>query len=83
LENLKRAVTTAPKKSLGILKQQPRKPWMSEKTITLIEQRRKHKHDKTKTEYKRLRNLINRKAEKDKEEWLEQNFEEIESQLNR
>jgi len=56
---------------------------MSEKTITLIEQRRKHKHDKTKTEYKRLRNLINRKAEKDKEEWLEQNFEEIESQLNR
>ena len=83
MENLKRAVTTAPKKSLGILKHQPREPWISEKTITLIEQRRKHKHDKTKREYKRLRNLINTKAKKDKEGWLEQNCEEIENQLNR
>ena len=37
-ENLKHA-TTAAKATLGKLKQQPRKPWISEKTITLIEQR--------------------------------------------
>jgi len=47
-ENVKYAITTAAKETLGKLKQQPRKPWISEKTITPIEQRRKHKHDKTK-----------------------------------
>ena len=52
------------------------------KTITLIEHRRKHKHDKNKSEYNRLRNLINRKAKKHKEEWLGQHCEETENQLN-
>ena len=65
------------------LKQQPRKPWISEKTITPTEQRRKHKHDKNKSEYNELRNLINKQAKKDKEEWLGQYFEEIENELNR
>jgi len=41
-------MNSAEKEALGKLKQQPRKPWISEKTITLIERRRKHKHDKTK-----------------------------------
>jgi hypothetical protein len=40
---------TAARVTLGKLKQQPRKPWISEeKTINLIDQRRKNKHDKTK-----------------------------------
>jgi hypothetical protein len=81
-ENLKRAITTAAKKTLVNLKQQPRKPWMSEKNINLVEQRRKNKHDKNKSEYTRLRKLINRKAKKDKEEWLGQYCEELENQLN-
>ena len=50
-ENIKYAITTAAKETLRKLQQQPRKPWISEKTITLIEQRRKHKHDKNKSEY--------------------------------
>jgi hypothetical protein len=69
-ETLKHAITTAAKETLEKLKQQPRKPWISKKTITLIEQRRKHKRDKNKSEYNRLRNLINRQAKTDKEEWL-------------
>ena len=56
-ENLKHVNTTASKEKLGKLQQQPRKPWISEKTITLIEQRRKHKHDINKSEYNRLGNL--------------------------
>ena len=80
-ENLKHAITTAAKETVGKLKQQPRRPWISEKTITPREQRRKHKHDKNKSEYNRLRNLINRQAKKDKEEWLGQYCEEIENSL--
>ena len=37
-----------------------------------MEQRRKHKHGKNKSEYSRLRNLINTQAEKDKGELLGQ-----------
>jgi len=61
-KNLKYTITTAAKEILGKIKQQSRKPWISEKNITLIEQRRKHKRDKNKSEYNRLRNLINRQA---------------------
>ena len=50
LKNLKHAITTAPKETLEKLQQQPRKPCISERTIALIEQRRKHKHDKSKSE---------------------------------
>jgi len=82
-DNLKHAITTAAKETLGKLKQQPRKLWISEKIITLIEQRRKHKHDRNKSEYNQLTNFINRQAKKDKEEWLGQYCEEIENQLNR
>ena len=82
-KKLKHAITTAAKETLGILKQHPRKQEINEKTITLIEQRRKHKHDKNKREYNRLRYLINRQAKKDKEEWLGQYCGEIENQLNR
>ena len=53
------------------------------KKIILIEQRRKHKHDKNKNEYNRLRNLINRQAKNDKEDWLGQYCEETENQFNR
>jgi hypothetical protein len=48
-ENLKHAITTAAKETLGRLKQQPRKPWISEKNITPIEQRRKHNYNKNKS----------------------------------
>ena len=83
-ENLKCAITTAAVENLGKLKQQTRIPWISEKkTIALVEQRRKHKHDKNKFECNRLRNLINRQAKEDQEEWLGQYCEEIENQLNR
>ena len=61
---------------------QPRKPWISEKTVTLIEQRRKHKYDKNKSEYDRLTNIINRKAKEDKEKWFGQYCEETVNQHN-
>ena len=50
-ENLKHTMKTAAKDTLGELKQQPIKPWISEKTLIVIGQRRKHKHDKNKSEY--------------------------------
>ena len=50
---------------------------------TLIEQRRKHKHNKNKSEYNRLRNLVNIQAKEDKKEWPGQYCEEIENQFNR
>ena len=52
---------------------------MKKKPITLIKQRRKKKHNKNKSEYSRLRNLINRETKKDKEEWLGQYCEENEN----
>ena len=48
-----------------------------------MEQRREYEHDGNKSEYNRLKNLINRQAKKDKEVWLGQYCEEIENQLNR
>jgi hypothetical protein len=65
---LKHAITTAEKETLGKLNQQPRKTWVSEKNVTLIEQTRKHKHDKNKSEYNRLRNAIKIQAKNGKEE---------------
>jgi hypothetical protein len=35
--NIKQAITTASKETLGKLKQQPRKPRISEKTVNLME----------------------------------------------
>ena len=52
------------------LNQQPRTPRISEKTITLVEQRRNHQHERNKSQYNRHRNLKNRQTKKDKEEWL-------------
>ena len=51
------------------------------KKISLIEQRRKHRYDKNKSEYNRLRNLINRKLRKIKEKWLGQYCKEIKTSL--
>jgi hypothetical protein len=47
------------------------------KTITIIEQRRRHKHDKNESECNQLRNLVNRKVKKDKEEWFGQYCEKL------
>jgi len=69
---LKRRSNNSCKKTLGNLEQQPRKSRIIEKTITIIEQRRRHKHDKNESECNRLRNLVNRKVKKDKEEWFGQ-----------
>jgi hypothetical protein len=64
-EVLKHAIATVARETLGKLKQRPRKSWISEKIITLTEQRRKHQHDKNKSQYNRIINLINRQAKKD------------------
>jgi hypothetical protein len=69
-EILKLLVPKAAKQTLGKLKQRPRKPWISENTITLIEQKRKRQNDKNKSQYNRIRNRTNRQAKRDKEEWL-------------
>jgi len=42
-----------------------------------------YKHYINRSEYNRLRNLINIQAKNDKEEWLGQYCEETENQLNR
>ncbi|KAF5286713.1 hypothetical protein FQA39_LY16196 [Lamprigera yunnana] len=60
-------------KGNGKVKQQPKKIWISENTVALME-----KH-----EYNRFTNLVNREARKDREVWLGRYGREIEEQLNK
>lgn len=82
-ENLKNAIVTSAKVTLGYQKEQPRSPWISDDTIALMEVRRRHKRDKNRSEYNRLRNLVNRRAKKDKQEWLGRCCDEIENSFER
>uniref|UniRef100_A0A8D8YBS6 Craniofacial development protein 2 n=1 Tax=Cacopsylla melanoneura TaxID=428564 RepID=A0A8D8YBS6_9HEMI len=69
------AITT-----IGLTENTPRKPWIDESVIELIEERRKYKSGKTeeeKTKYKQLKNAVNRAAKTAKEKWLIELHEEI------
>ncbi|XP_008484699.1 uncharacterized protein LOC103521365 [Diaphorina citri] len=83
---IKSVIKEAASETLGILKNAPRKPWITEYVIELIEERRKYKNAKTiedKIKYKHWRNVVNREAKRAKENWLGELHKEIEEDLKR
>uniref|UniRef100_A0A8D8RFD8 Craniofacial development protein 2 n=1 Tax=Cacopsylla melanoneura TaxID=428564 RepID=A0A8D8RFD8_9HEMI len=81
---LKNSIVKAASNTLGTTKDSPRKPWMNEEIIKLIEERRKYKnsnHIDDRIKYRYFKNIVNREAKKAKEVWLGELCEEIESLL--
>ncbi|KAI5728729.1 hypothetical protein M8J77_020289 [Diaphorina citri] len=81
---LKKAMNDAANEILGSMKNSPRKQWIDEKVIELIEERRKYKNAidiEGKIKYKQLRNAVNREAKRAKETWLRALHQEIEQNL--
>ncbi|KAL4152963.1 hypothetical protein QTP88_000796 [Uroleucon formosanum] len=57
-----------------------KKAWIGKEIVKLIDERRKYKNNNTREgqqKYRQLRNQVNREARKAKEEWLEQQWSEI------
>lgn len=64
---------------------EPRKPWISEEVIELINERRKYKtrdDEEGKRTYRKLRNEIIRKSKRDKDTYLNEICAEINNELN-
>uniref|UniRef100_A0A8D8TI87 Craniofacial development protein 2 n=1 Tax=Cacopsylla melanoneura TaxID=428564 RepID=A0A8D8TI87_9HEMI len=81
---LRDAIVKAANNTIGANKELPRKPWINEEIIALIEERRKYKNladIQDKIRYRYYKNLINREAKKAKEVWLSELCEEIENLL--
>jgi len=60
---------------IGTQKKNARKPWMTDEIVELINERRKYKNQNSTREqqqYKRIRNDIQKKIKKSKEEWLDE-----------
>uniref|UniRef100_A0A8D8X5H0 Craniofacial development protein 2 n=1 Tax=Cacopsylla melanoneura TaxID=428564 RepID=A0A8D8X5H0_9HEMI len=74
------AIKEAATSTIGFTKNTPRKPWIDESVIDLIEERRQYKNGKSleeKIKYKQLKNAVNRAAKRAKEKWLIELHEEI------
>ncbi|KAI5724481.1 hypothetical protein M8J77_003182 [Diaphorina citri] len=83
-EIIKNAIKEAAANTLDAMTDSPRKPWITDHIIKLIEERRKCKNSKHidgKIQYRFLKNLINREAKKAKETWLSDLHKEIETNL--
>jgi hypothetical protein len=81
-EELKVIVKECAVKNVGyVTKRAPEKPWVSEVTMTKMDERKKWKHQSTEnanTLYKKLNNEIRRDIKSDKEKWWEERCSEIE-----
>ncbi|KAI5695434.1 hypothetical protein M8J75_016624 [Diaphorina citri] len=78
---LKEAIINAANNTIEKNKETPRKPWITEEVIALIEERRRYKNCQDiegRIKYKYYKNLVNREAKKAKENWLQNLCEEIE-----
>lgn len=81
-ETMKINIKETSDKVLGKQKYEPRKPWMTEKILDLIEERNKvRKQDYIK--YKEIKNKITEECRKAKNNWLEENCKEIEYCLSK
>lgn len=81
---LKDCMKAAALESLGSLENTPRKPWINEQIIELIETRRKFKNQKSiqdKISYRYWKNVVNRECKKAKEKWLSDVHQEIDRYL--
>uniref|UniRef100_A0A8D8R4I6 Craniofacial development protein 2 n=1 Tax=Cacopsylla melanoneura TaxID=428564 RepID=A0A8D8R4I6_9HEMI len=82
----KNAIKEAASTVIGLTKNSPRKPWIDEMVIDLIEERRQYKNGKSleeKIKYKQLKNAVNRAAKRAKEKWLIELHEEIDQYMRR
>lgn len=80
-EAIKEAIHNAANKTLIRNKSDPKKPWINEKILRDIEERRKYKNSKDnqgKRKYKELKNKINRNAKEAREKSLEDRCHEVE-----
>lgn len=85
-EALKEAVTTAAETKLGTEKNTPIRPWITNKIVDLIEERRKYKNgknDEDKRKYIVYRNMIIRESKKVKEEWLNDKCSSVDDFLSK
>ncbi|KAL4083913.1 hypothetical protein QTP88_029229 [Uroleucon formosanum] len=85
-EALKEAATTAAETKLGTEKNTPIRPWITNKIVDLIEERRKYKNgknDEDKRKYKVYRNMIIRESKKAKEEWLNDKCSSVDDCLSK
>uniref|UniRef100_A0A8D8YBX5 Craniofacial development protein 2 n=1 Tax=Cacopsylla melanoneura TaxID=428564 RepID=A0A8D8YBX5_9HEMI len=83
---IKNVIKEAASETLGTLKNAPRKPWITEYVVELIEERRKYTNAKTiedKISYKHWKNVVNREAKRAKESWLGELHKEIEEDLRK
>jgi|AKYZ01.1.fsa_nt_gi Reverse transcriptase (RNA-dependent DNA polymerase). len=84
-ELLKGAVLEVAERTLGRVKPENRKEWVTEEVMQMIEERRKLKNSRLEEDqknYRTLRNAINRKAREAKERNIVRMCEEVEACMN-
>lgn len=73
----KSAIKEAATEILGTTKNTPRKPWITEHVIELIEERRKYKNGNSmddKVKYRYWKNMVNREVKKKRKKFGSKNF---------
>ena len=83
---IKTAIIKSAEETIGRREKDIRKPWINEEIVQMFKERRKYKDakdNKGKENYKKLKNEINRKCKKSKEEWFEENCKDIEQLMTR
>lgn len=81
--NIKMGIIEATNEVLGKRKLEPRKPWMTEEILNLIQERNKFRKENNMDDYKRIKNHITTKCREEKEKWTKSIAEEIEEDQKR
>lgn len=85
-KNIKQILKNKAEEVLGIREKEARKPWITEKTIELINERRKYNNQnnvESQQNYKWKRNVIQRKAKEVKEKKLDNQCTVVEEYLKK
>ena len=69
--SLQKAFQKASSNTLGSLKARPKRPWISECTLTLIDRRNEARQKNEWTNEQELSKIIRKSARSDREKWLE------------
>ena len=69
--SLQKAFQKASSNTLGSLKARPKRPWISECTLTLIDRRNEARQKNEWTNEQELSKIIRKRARSDREKWLE------------
>ena len=80
--NIKHSILKAAEKVLGKETRVARKPWIDKETLKLMDERRRYKNARDKqgkTQYKRLRNEVQRRCIKARNNWIKGKSKEVET----